>query len=160
MVRLCSVSYTSLSNIRANKKSSGERRLPRLPPLNISSADQIMIYHLLLKPVARARRARRKQPKTQLTYPVQNQNLPCPTLPATLAPSCDSRHRLASCTNPQAQISTPATDAFPARTTTDVSVRFRQQAFRSYFNFTLSLKVGILFRINRNPIHILPLDET
>ena len=74
--------------------------------------------------VGRARRARRKQATTLPTSTVQKQNLPWPTLPAASAPSCDSRHRLVSCTNPQARISPPATDAFPARTTT---TRYRRK---------------------------------
>ena len=72
----------------------------------------------LLIPVGRAPRARRKRPTTLPTSAVPNQILPWPTLPAASVPSCDSRHRLVSCTNPQARISTPATDAFQARTTT------------------------------------------
>ena len=91
------------SNSCANTKSSGGRRILRLPPLNISPADQIMSNHLVLQPG----RARRKQPTTQPTSAVQNQILPLPTLPATSAPSYDSRRRPASCTNPQARISTP-----------------------------------------------------
>ena len=88
---------------------TGRARAPRAPQTKSASAT---------KPVGRAPRARRKQPTTQPTSAVQNPILPWPILPATSAPSCDSRHRLVSCTNPQARISTPATDAFPARTTT------------------------------------------
>ena len=87
-------------------------------PPDISPSGQIMSNHLFPQPVGHAPRARRKPATMQPTSAVQTQILPWPTLPAASAPSCDSRHRLASYANPQAHISTPATDAFPARTTT------------------------------------------
>ena len=114
------------SNICANTKSSGGRRILRLPPLNISTTAQIMINRPLLPTVGRAPRARRKQATTQPTSAVQTQILPWPILPAASAPSCDSRHRLASCTNPQARIpprwSSPSRPRLRHNTADDASV--------------------------------------
>ena len=44
------------SNIRANSIRAAKKRIPRPPPLNISSAGQIMSNRLMAKPVGRARR--------------------------------------------------------------------------------------------------------
>ena len=79
-----------------------------LPPLNISLLAQIMSNHLSPQTGRARARARREPPTAQPTSAVQNQILPWPTLPATSALSCDYRRRIASRTNPQARISTPA----------------------------------------------------
>ena len=110
--------FTTCSNYeRSPIAQTGRARAPRAPQTKSASAT---------KSVGREPRARRKQATTQPTSAVQTQTLPWPTLPAASAPSCDSRHRLASCTNPQARIpprwSSPSRPRLRHNTADDVSV--------------------------------------
>jgi len=92
------------SNIHANTKSSGERRILRLPPLNISLLAQIMSNRLS----PQTGRARSPSAPQAIYNAANSQILPWPILLATSAPSGDSRRRLASCTCRPRRISTTA----------------------------------------------------